>query len=110
MISLKRHLVGYWLRVLALLDKSALLLMAPALLVLYVIDAPMFKTITQWIVVAPVLAGIAVMVSRVIYLKINLTDLVRRSQAGNVAAAIVAAAVILSVSLLFMALILWSKA
>ncbi len=73
---------GFSARLWALCDKTALLLIIPALAVLLYIDEAMFKTILQWVVVAPVLAGIAVMVSRVIYHKINLTDLVMRAKAG----------------------------
>ncbi len=107
---MNKHLKGFWLRIVAACDKTALLLIVPALLLLAYIDLPMFKTIIQWVIVAPVLAGIAVIVSRVIYVKVGLTDLIVRSRAGNTAAAIVAASLIFSIALIFMAVVLWSKA
>lgn len=110
MQTLRDYLFGFWIRFAALFDKTAILLIIPALLVLWDIDAAMFKTILQWVVVAPILAGIAVMVSRVIFHKVDLTKLIRRAEDGNTAAAIIALGVILSVTIIFLALVLWSKA
>lgn len=109
-MNIYEHLLGFWHRLVAVADKSAILLIIPAALALYFIDVPMFKTLMQWVVYAPVLAGVAVIVSRVIFHRVNLSLLIRQSESGNVAAAIVVFAITLFVALIFMALVLWSKA
>lgn len=94
----------------ALIDKSAWLLIIPALIALYFIDPVMLKTLAQWLVFAPVLAGLAIIVSRVVFPQIALGELVEDVREGNIAAGILAAAVVLFVAMLFLALILWAKA
>lgn len=94
----------------ALIDRSAWLLIIPALIALYLIDPVMLKTLAQWLVFAPVLAGLAIIVSRVAFPQIDLGELVADVRDGNTAAGILAAAVVLFVALLLLALILWAKA
>lgn len=93
-----------------LADKSALFLIVPCAVVLYFIDGAMFKTLLQWLVFAPVLAGIAIIVSRVTFPQVNLTLLVKEAEGGNKAAGFVAGALIIFVGLLLLALVTWAKA
>ncbi len=93
-----------------LVDKSALFLIIPAMAALYFIDEAMTKTLVQWLVFAPVIAGVAIMVSRVVFPQINLTRLIDETHEGNKASAIVAGALLLFVGILFFALVTWAKA
>ena len=93
-----------------LVDKSAIFLIVPCAVMLYFIDVAMFKTLLQWLVFAPVLAGIAIIVSRVTFPQVHLTELVKEAHTGNRAAGFVAGAVIIFVGLLMLALVLWAKA
>lgn len=91
-------------------DKSALLLIVPAVAALFFIDAAMVKTLIQWLVFAPIIAGVAVVVSRIIFPHIDLTKLIKETHEGNKASAIVAGALLLFVGLLVFALVTWAKA
>ena len=94
----------------ALADKSAWLLILPSVAALFFIDLSMLKTLIQWLVFAPVLAGVAVIVSRIVFPQINLTELVRSTEEGNTAAAVLASALVLFVALVVLALVMWAKA
>ncbi len=91
-------------------DKSAFLLIVPFALVLYLIDSSMLVTLLEWLVFAPVLAGIGILVSRLVFPHINLTRLLYKAERGNRAAGAVAGALIVFVGLLLLALVLWAKA
>ena len=93
-----------------LMDKSALFLILPCAIALYFIDPAMFTTLLQWLVFAPVLAGIAIIVSRITFPQIQLSLLIKQAHEGNRAAGFVAGALILFVGSLVLALVLWAKA
>lgn len=94
----------------ALGDTSAWLLIAPSLIALYFIDQAMLQTMLQWMVFAPVLAGVAVIVSRVVFPQIHLSTLAREAIKGNTAAGLLASAIVLFVGIMVLALVMWAKA
>jgi uncharacterized membrane protein YjfL (UPF0719 family) len=94
----------------ALADKSAWMLMIPSIIALCFIDMSMLKTLLQWLVFAPVLAGVAVIVSRIVFPQIHLSTLVEQTEEGNTAAGILASALVLFVALIVLALVMWAKA
>lgn len=94
----------------ALADKSAWLLIAPALLALFLIDTPMALTLTQWLVFIPVIAGISIIVSRLIFPQVYLGKLIEKAEQDNLAAGIVAGSLIVFVGILVLSLIMWAKA
>lgn len=104
------HIQSFLRRFSFLVDKSALFLIIPCAAALYFIDPAMFATLLQWIVFAPMLAGIAIIVSRVTFPQVHLTALVKEASAGNRASGFVAGATIIFVGLLMLALVLWAKA
>lgn len=91
-------------------DKSAIVLIVPAVAALFFIDDAMAKTLIQWLVFAPIIAGVAIMVSRIVFPQINLTRLIEESHQGNKASAIVAGSLLLFVGLLVYSLVMWTKA
>jgi len=91
-------------------QKSVWLLILPALLVLSLVDFALVKTLVEWSLFALVLAGLAIVVSMVIFPQINLTDLVSRALAGEQPAATVAAALLVFFGLLFYSMVFWAKA
>jgi hypothetical protein len=97
-------------RLKALLDKSAWLLILPSLIALFFIDKMMLETLVQWLVFAPVLAGVAIIVSRVVFPQVHLTTLVGQVRQGNTAAAILASSLVLFVAIVIVALVMWAKA
>lgn len=98
-------------RISALADKSAWLLIAPALVVLFLLDDAAARTLVQWSLFALVLAGVGIIVSRLTFPQVHLGDLVEQAQnQGNVAAGLIASAVIVFVSATLLAMVLWAKA
>lgn len=98
-------------RIGALTDASAWLLIAPALAALYVIDPALAKTFAQWSIFGLVLAGAAVMISRIIFPQIDLQALVKSVlEDRSTAAGIVAASVVFFVGLVMLSLVIWAKA
>ena len=103
-------LIAAWTRRLAaLFDPSAWLLIAPALGALLWIDPAMGLTLVQWSLFALVLAGVAVVISRIVFPQMNLSELVAEAMKGNRAAAAAAAALVVFVALLFIGIVLWAR-
>lgn len=96
-------------RVQALIDKSAWLLILPAVAYLAFVDTAMVRTLLEWTAYALVLSGIAIIISRVTFPQIELTDLVQQVTKGNRAASTLAAAVVLFVGIVMLSLVLWAK-
>lgn len=93
-----------------LFDFSAWLLMLPAAIILYRIDPAMLMTVGQWLLVAPILAGITIIVTRLVFPSLSIGWMVSQVAEGNRAAGTLAAALVLFVGLVFLALVLWARA
>lgn len=96
-------------RIKSLADKSAWLLILPASLLLFALEPSMIKTVAVWIMVSLVLAGAAIVVSRITFPQIVFGELLDRAQTGNRACATVLAALILTWGLIFLSLVLWAR-
>ena len=97
-------------RIKAFFDTSAWLLILPALLVLFWIDSAMALTLVQWAIFAPVLVGVAIVISRIVFPQIHLTDAVERAlHDKNGAAAAIVVGIIGFVAVIFLALVLWAR-
>lgn len=104
-------LFSFRLRLGAVLDKSAWLLIGPALIALYAIDASLATTLLQWALFGLVLAGVSIIISRLVFPQIQLTALLESAHMEkNTAAGLVVAATIVFVALVMLALVLWAKA
>lgn len=97
-------------RLRALVDKTALLMILPCFIILWFIDKAMTITVVQWLLVAPIITGLAVIVSRMMFPQIELTRLLREAHEGNKASGIVVAGLLLFVGLLILSLVTWAKA
>lgn len=97
-------------RIKAFFDTSAWLLILPAVVALFWIDEPMARTLVQWVIFAPVMAGVAIVISLLVFPQINLSDLVKRAlDQKNPAAAAIAVAIIAFMAVIFLALVLWTR-
>lgn len=104
-------MLSFFKRLRALGDKSAWLLIAPAAMALFFIDASAAKTLLQWSLFGIVLAGVSIVISRIVFPQINLTDLVQDAYVEhNRASGLIASALILFVALIFIGLVVWAKA
>lgn len=111
MDAIKGIFESFKTRLHALFDKSALVLIAPALIALFLIDGSIARTLVQWSLYALVLAGVGIIVSRVTFPQIKLGDLIDDAhRLGNIASAIIASSVIFFVGIVLMAMVLWAKA
>lgn len=94
----------------ALIDGSAWLLILPAMLVLWFLDPAAAKTLLHWSVYFLVLAGMVVIISRIVFPDIKLGEWLAEARAeNNVAAGLIVAAVILFVGLAMLAAVLWAR-
>ena len=84
--------------------------MLPALIALAFVDTAMLKTLLSWTAYACVIAGLSVIISRIIFPQIDLSELVSDSRRGNRASATIAAALIVFFGLLFLSIVMWVKA
>ena len=96
-------------RAAALFDKSAWLLMLPTFALLF-IDPPLFRTLITWSFYGVSIAGVSIIISRLTFPQFHFDDLYDAVKSGNVAAAILLAAVVFFVGLVMISLVLWSKA
>lgn len=97
-------------RLRALTDKTALLMILPCFILLWFIDEAMTLTVVQWLLVAPIITGLAVIVSRMMFPQIDLTRLLNEAHGGNRASGIVVAGLLMFVGLLILSLVTWAKA
>lgn len=96
-------------RIRALIDKSAWILILPAVAYLFFIDTAMVRTLLEWTAYALVLSGIAIIISRVTFPEIELDQLMKDVANGSRAAATVIASIVLFVGLVMLSLVLWAK-
>ncbi|EJG5414286.1 hypothetical protein NAD41_000887 [Salmonella enterica] len=94
----------------ALGDKSAWILMFPSIVCLWWLDAALFKTIIEWLIIAPLITGLAVMLSRIVFPQVDLGLLVDEAILENKAAGIVIAGLMIFCGLLIVALMIWARA
>lgn len=97
-------------RLAPLLDMTAWVLVVISVLPLLLIDPAMVLTLVQWTAFGLALAGISVVVSRMVLPQVDLTEWVGHAREGNVAAGLVVLGVALFVGLIILALVLWAKA
>lgn len=76
---------------------------------LWLLDPPMMKTLIQWSAFGLALAGLSVLVVRVMLPQVDITDLLREARQGNVAAGLAMVGMAILMSFVFLGLILWAK-
>ncbi len=75
------------------------------------IDPALAKTFAQWSIFGLVLAGAAIMISRIVFPQIDLGALVKSTlEDKSTAAGIVAASIVFFVGMVMLALVIWAKA
>jgi hypothetical protein len=94
----------------SLKQQSVWLLILPALIILALVDFDLVITLLQWSLFALVLAGVAIVVSMVVFPQIHLSTLMSRVVAGDRSAAIVVQGLLIFFGLLFFSMVYWAKA
>lgn len=100
----------WFLRLRAIWDPSVLILIIPALVVVFFVDSSMAYTLLEWIAFAPVVVGLSVLISQVVFYQIKFGELVKKVRYENsIAAAMVVSALIIFVSILSYAIVSWVR-
>lgn len=102
-----------WKRVLPFFDLSAWVLVLVALVPLFFIDRAMALTLVQWTLYGLALAGVSVVICRVVLPQIDLSECVREAIRGGPNAlplALVTSATVIFLAVIFLGLVLWAKA
>lgn len=98
-------------RLIPLLDISAWVLLITSAVPMLLLNPAMVVTLITWTAYGIALAGISVMLNRLVLPQIKLDTFLREAlNNGNVAAGIVVAAVLLLLGIFFLGLVLWAKA
>ena len=98
-------------RIRAMFDKSAWLLIAPTLAVLLLLEPALGKTLITWSAFGVAIAGVSVIISRIIFPHFDLSDLYERAvQRDSLPCALMASAVVLFVGIVMLAMVVWAKA
>lgn len=92
-----------------LFDSAATFLFVPALAILYWLDPAKLLTLLEWMLFAAVIAGFTIHISRLLFPQIWLSLYLEKARECAIGAAIVAAAVVLCVGMVFIGLTSWVK-
>lgn len=109
-IAVPRFLARLRKRLAPFLDLTAWVLLIASIVPLLLIDPPMVVTLAQWTAFALALAGVTVVIVRVVLPQVDLSEWLGHARSGNGAAGLVVLAVALIVCFTFMGLVLWAKA
>jgi hypothetical protein len=90
-------------------DMTTWVLLTLSLVPLYLIDRALVVTLVQWSAYGLALTGLAVMLSRIVFPQIDLTEWVETARGGNIVAGFVILSVALVVSMLVLSLVLWAR-
>lgn len=95
----------------AMFDKSAWLLIAPALMSIFLLDPALGKTLVTWSAFGVAIAGVSVIISRIIFPHFDLTRLYDQAvDSRNLPASVLGAAIVVFVGMVMLALVIWAKA
>jgi hypothetical protein len=97
------------IRICPLMDMSAWLLLIICALPLVAIDRAMIMTLIQWTAYSGALVGITIILTRIIFPQIRLTEYLDLAKSGNLASSIVVLAVSVIIGFIFLGVVLWSK-
>lgn len=111
-LDIKRLLARLKVRLLPFFDLSAWVLVIVALIPLFFIDRAMALTLVQWTLYGLALAGVAVVICRVVLPQIDLSEWVEyaRDPNGPPGAHWIVVGVMVFLAITFLGLVLWAKA
>lgn len=97
-------------RLVPFLDLSAWVLLLVALIPLFFIDRAMALTMVQWTLFGLALAGVSVVISRIVLPQLDLNEWVARARENDPGAPLVILSIVLFLGIVFLGLVLWAKA
>ena len=89
-------------------DRSAWLLVLVGGAILGVTDYRLLLTLVAWVAFTAVLAGITIMLSRVVFPTIDLGEWIDKARGGEMPAALIVAALLVFAGLLFNGVVSWA--
>lgn len=102
-------ITGLKARLAPLLDPSSWLLALVGFGLLAALDWATALTLLQWSLFALVIAALTIVVSRISFPQIKLSEFVARAKEGDQPAAVVVASVLIYCALVFVGIALWAK-
>jgi multisubunit Na+/H+ antiporter MnhC subunit len=95
----------------AIFDKSAWLLILPAVFMIFMLDSGLGRTLVTWSAFGIAISGLSVIISRIIFPHFDLSDLYERAaKQDSLPSALMASAIVIFVGNLILALVIWAKA
>lgn len=91
-------------------DLSAWVLVLVALIPLFFIDKAMALTLVQWTLYGLALAGVSVVISRIVLPQLDLSEWVEMARGNHPGAPLVIFSIVLFLGMVFLGLVLWAKA
>lgn len=96
-------------RLSAFLDKSAWILVIIGALILGFTDGVLLGVLVKWTSFMFIVAGLAIVLSKLVFPTISFSAFIEYVKAGNIAAGMVMAAVILFVAMAMYTVVFWAK-
>lgn len=93
-----------------MVDLSAWVLLLVCAVPLWIMDHSMLMTLIQWTAFAGALVGINIILTRIIFPQIDLSEFVTAAKEGSLPASIVVLAVAFVIGLTFLGVVVWAKA
>jgi len=93
----------------ALVDGSAWLLILPFVALWYWIDPLDLKIMMAWLLRLPIIVGVTIIISRIFFPSLKLTEFLEEAKRGNVGAGLVVAGLMIFIGMLIMTAAGWSK-
>jgi hypothetical protein len=90
-------------------DLTAWVMILLSLVPLALVDLAMVATLIQWTAYAFALAGVSVVVSRIVFPQIYLTEWIDRAKEGSLSAALVVLGITIFLGTVIMSMVLWAK-
>lgn len=109
-IAVTRFFARLRKRLAPFLDLTAWVLLVISIVPLLLVDPAMVVTLVQWTAFALALAGVTVVITRVVLPQIDLSEWVERAREGSAGAGLMVLSVALAVCCVFLGLVLWAKA
>lgn len=96
-------------RLSAFLDKSAWVLVVVGAVVLGLSDVTLLEVLAKWTSFTFIVAGIAIVLSKIVFPTISLSEHLEKVKEGSVASGLVVAAIVVFVASVIYSVIFWAK-
>jgi hypothetical protein len=108
-LTAELHRRHWFARFGALMDGSAWMMIIPCEALLHFIDPLDAKVMNVWLLRLPIIIGFVIILSRIFFPTVRVTELMADVKAGNVGSSIVIAGLMIFLGLLVLTATMWTK-